>query len=767
RPDLQQAATVPLILAFFCIIGTSAPLPASRHDIYTRLLRRVLTGFWRARTGSAPDPDECLGVLRGWAWTGTEKNDPVSGVGAWTDDVSVGPGRLAEADVRAVDHVAVPLGPPNVDTGMLPRRFIHRSVREHLVAEYLAGLPVDAAAAALLPHLWFDPDWEYAAPAAIAMHPKHDQLLRDLICRAARSDKLPPDLSGIDAAWEFRELLAQVAAESREDDWSPEMANVIGDARVRLALSGRLRNLAGAVSWPASNRQVRDILLRLLTTQPGQFPPGEPVGTMIRVGATADDKRQARQVLLGLLARETRTTWAYHFVTQLVQADPAAEDKREAREILLRLLAADTGHWDASDLVKGLAELAVSTSDKRQTREILLGLLGSETNSLAASYMLCALAKLAVTEQERRHTYDLLLGMLPPGAVGYVPVLLDSLTKLAATAEEGRQASQILLGRLADPDDPTAPEDLARAVISLGPTADDMRQARQILLARLADQFTCGGVLLIVTALHHLDLEAHERLQAREALLWQLEAQVSWAFADQLVDAVVRLDPTADERRRARGPVLRLLDRETDRSSAAPLACALAQLAATADEKHDACETILRLLSHPAEHWAARDLLDALAQLAATPHDIRQARDRLLRLLLDGPTDTTMTGMVVTALLGLAPTRDEKRRAREIVLDLLAERADAPLMTALAGLDPAIGDLAASHAWAIQPTSDLLAACRRNSPLDDWLAHLPALAPLSDPALQTASRRHPLAPGKTRARTGNDDTRTRPPEARR
>ena len=57
------------------------------------------------------------------------------------------------------------------------------------MAEHVASLPVDDAVKVLLPHLWYDPDWEYVAPAALAMHPQRDQLLRNLICRAATSDQ--------------------------------------------------------------------------------------------------------------------------------------------------------------------------------------------------------------------------------------------------------------------------------------------------------------------------------------------------------------------------------------------------------------------------------------------------------------------------------------------------------------------------------------------------------------------------------------------------
>ena len=180
RPGLQQAATVPLILAFYCIVGGTGPLPEFRRDLYTKVLNRMLTGRWRGDDDRQPDLDTCLQTLRAWAWDGAASNHPVSGVGTWADDIPTERVRLGEADADALDHVAAPLGPPDVDTGKTLRRFIHRSIREHLVAEHVASLPVDQAVEVLLPHLWYDPDWEYAAPAALAMHPQHDQLVAGL-----------------------------------------------------------------------------------------------------------------------------------------------------------------------------------------------------------------------------------------------------------------------------------------------------------------------------------------------------------------------------------------------------------------------------------------------------------------------------------------------------------------------------------------------------------------------------------------------------------
>ena len=171
---------MPLILAFYCIVGGTGPLPEFRRDLYTKVLNRMLTGRWRDDDDRQPDAGTCLQTLRAWAWDGAASNHPVSGVGTWADDIPTKRVRLGEADADALDHVATPLGPPDVDTGTTLRRFIHRSIREHLVAEHVASLPVDQAVKVLLPHLWYDPDWEYAAPAALAMHPQHDQLVAGL-----------------------------------------------------------------------------------------------------------------------------------------------------------------------------------------------------------------------------------------------------------------------------------------------------------------------------------------------------------------------------------------------------------------------------------------------------------------------------------------------------------------------------------------------------------------------------------------------------------
>lgn len=85
RPAVRQAATVPLILAFYCITGSDQPLPVRRAELYDNLIRRMLAGRWRGSGDRDLDPDACLDVLREWAWAAAGA-DPISGVGAWADE---------------------------------------------------------------------------------------------------------------------------------------------------------------------------------------------------------------------------------------------------------------------------------------------------------------------------------------------------------------------------------------------------------------------------------------------------------------------------------------------------------------------------------------------------------------------------------------------------------------------------------------------------------------------------------------------------------
>jgi tetratricopeptide (TPR) repeat protein len=420
HPGLQQAATVPLILAFYCIVGGQGRLPDFTSELYRKVLNRMLTGRWRGSMDQRPDIAACLQVLRAWAWAGATRSDPVSGIGTWADAIVTQRVQLSAADRDAVDNVAPPISPPDIDTGMVLRRFVHRSIREYLVAENVASLSVEQAAEALLPHMWYDPDWEYVAPTSVAMHPQRDQLLRKLICRAANSDQIPTNLAVIDAWWEFRGFLARVASESSKTDWPQELETVITQAQLDLAQSGRIDKLSVASSWQTSKHQTRDALLRRLADQTDNSLIPELVDSLIQRVETAEDRRLTRDTLLSILVRETSSSVASALVDGLVQLVPTAREKRLAREKLLGLLAEPTHETVTAELVNGVIRLARTAEDQYMARESLIRLLAEQGDGAVAAALAEGVMRLDPSPVERAVARESLIRLLAEQGDGAV-----------------------------------------------------------------------------------------------------------------------------------------------------------------------------------------------------------------------------------------------------------------------------------------------------------------------------------------------------------
>ena len=411
RPDLQQAATVPLILAFYCIVGGGLPLPGRRVDLYAKVIRRVLTGRWRGAGAHDPDPDACLETLRGWAWSAAASN-PVSGVGDWLDEFPTQRVRQSQDDRDALDHVAVPLEPPELDTGMTRRRFVHRSIQEHLVAEHVAlRMHAKEAAAELLNHLWFDPDWEYSGPAALAMHPQHEGVLKELICRLTGADRLTVDLAAIDGSWEIRRFLARVARESSENGWSGEAAELIGRARTDLAMwrRGDLP-LVVANDWPTSNRLIIEWLLVSLDRE--TETARERVGAVTRLAVAPEERAQAREALLTLLGRRITPSTARQLVEAVARLAATPQERMSARQALLTLLARETGPGRARVLAEAIMWLDPLPEERVSAREALLTLLARRISPQTARQLAEVVARLAATPQERASAREALLTLL-------------------------------------------------------------------------------------------------------------------------------------------------------------------------------------------------------------------------------------------------------------------------------------------------------------------------------------------------------------------
>ena len=720
RPALQPAATVPLLLAFYCIIGGDQPLPARRADLYGRVIRRMLTGRWRGGSNRNPDPAACLETLRDWAWSAAT-SDSVSGVGTWTDEFPT-PRVNQDADVRAaLDHVAPPLDLAHLDSGMTQRVFIHRSLREHLVAEHIA-LRMSAAEAAdeLLTHLWYDPDWEHAVPAALAMHPQRDEVLKVLISQAANGDWLSTDLAGIDGCWEIRRFLARVAQESSQTDWSPEAAQVIGQALLKLATLEQsprtpitkvpfdnLREVT-AYEWPSWNRLIITALLRQLVGAAATFEDSSLQNAVARLAAMAPDREETLVMLLEALPKIGHKIEA-NMLEAIIKLGVTTEEKAQILKILLRSLEATHSDYVAEMLAKRIAGLDPNFEQRTHALQHLLKLLGTGLSPAAADKLAGAFAGLAVTEQDRTQASRTLLNILASTTHAKNPrQLAGLLVTMAVTADEQGQTSQRVLQLLASTADAHVAGVLAEAIAKLHTTAEDRAPARQALLRLLASTSYAKGAPTLAGTIPHLSVTRKERAQAREALLKMLASTTDTemirvlaatisclyqagedrspecesllqllastndpAMAKALAAAIRRIDATAEDRCGARG-ALPKTPGETADSSIDPV---LAAQAPTSEDRAKAVTVLIGLLARTSDPWSGLALAGRVTRLEPVAEERATTVDILLRLLTS-TTESSIARLLIKRIARLAVAAEDRLRSREALLHLIASTSD-------------------------------------------------------------------------------------------
>ena len=680
RSNQQRAAAVPLILAFYCIIGGREALPESRSGLYNKVIKRLLTGRWRGTEDHLLDTDTCLRTLRAWAWSGAA-SDPFSGLGIWQDVLFTERSLLGNTANNALDHIAAPIGPPDLDNGKTPRQFIHRSVHEHLVAEYVASLDAAQAAKILLPHLWFDPDWEYAAPAAVAMHPDRNQVLRDLICRAARSTEVPDDLAAIDIGWEFRSFLARVASESSQSDWSSESGEIIEQARVDLADSGHVDNLGGAASWKKSNSAIRRVLLQRYF-RPLHVRPYRTISEFVLVrGVTQlfpdeEEKRQALSALLNALGSVPGRTSEIR--NMLIQLAPTAEERSRARNVLLKRLAQLEFTSMIGEFTAIFIQLAPTADDKRQARQILLGHLaarhelGSRPRRQLAPKLARAICQLDPTPEDKRRVREALLSLVVARAWYYtfeLKSLTAEITRLAPTDEDKRQARQMLLGQVAIQGSSDIAAGLAQEVARLAPPAKDRSHARMALLGVLGEErHDLSGPShpanedlipgLVMDALVELAVTAQERLQTIEVLLSALADPVAGWSRALLTDGIVRLAVTTAEKRQVRDILLGFLPQVPAWDTIVLLAGTL-KVSTTAVESRRALDALLEWIEESRRSASEVTRLSLLLpRLDTTDGDNRRLQNAVLVLINNDDTDSFYITTLVEWLSQFLVTSD-------------------------------------------------------------------------------------------------------------
>jgi hypothetical protein len=700
RPELQQAATVPLILTFYCMLGGDEELPGRRFELCAKVIRRLLTGRWR--TGGKPDldQDECLSILRNWAWSAAGSN-PVSGVGAWTDEFPTSCVRLSQDVRNALDHVAVQLGAADIDSGITQRRFIHRSVHEHLVAEYVIRTSAEEAAAELLNHLWYDPDWEYAAPAALARHPQRDQLLNNLIGLVTGRDEACADLASIDGCWEIRRFLARAAAESREADWSPDACALISKARMDLATSWHESiRLVETGDWPSSTAMIIQVLLEQLESQPSPNFAHSVANTLTQLNPAAQDRERARTALCRLIADDRYSDIAPKLAYTFEMLGPTPGEQAQARGALIAKLPSRGSYSSTSELAAAIAMLGPAAGERAEARAALVRTLAfpSFADSLEiilfpghARLLTEAIAWFVVTEEDRAQVRESILGLLCNEACRLAfPELYEAVIWLNPTSEDRQRAQAALLTWLTGGPEFARSDWLNTMLAELKLTADHRAQVLAALLKLSADETRDDLPSQLAGIATMLAVTKQERASARARLLALLAVKPNSPASTHLARAAAGLATTENERAGVRSALLNLLTRVTDGQSTLDLTQVIAGLEPSAEERARARMALFSSFTETT-NWRSRHLAETVRALAVTEGEQAQMRTTLLTALVQERSPLAVPELV-KALAGLDPAPEELARARRQVQSRLTEEIEPAFIPCLAdavlSLDP-------------------------------------------------------------------------------
>ena len=761
RDDLTRTSVIPLMLTFYCLLAEESGdpdrrLPSKRRALFSRLVRRLLLAAWRSGAAGpdvGPDLADCEQLLTDWAWSAVATSTTPAGLGNW-GDTFLQPTQ-ARPDMRsAINHV-VPKVSLSAD-GVVERRFVHRTVLEHLVAEHVAALPAAEAAQALLPHLWFDVDWQLVVPAALAAHNQREpgQLL-DQLDELAYPDATRGARAAASAEMDAHLLLA--AAESQPAEWRPDQRQRIHDCRVRHAAANPLLVRASS-HWAESNEAARDAVLEALLVVGGadvaEFanaftalagterereiaraallvaigspdPPLEPAAlavlaaAMSTLGAIESEREQARALLLHVLPHAYESD-AGHILDALVELAP---DEPERLHLHEHLLATIPG---AGPMVLPLVVRAVThlpgAGEGRAALQAALKILPPGSTELDWSVRLVALATLAGTDGERAEVRGSMLDALPQFHHWSRSQVLQALPTVAGAAS-GEVRDTLLLA-LRDFPSGDVPE-LVDAILNLPDPASGQQRAREALLERL-EGASEDMALVVLSAFARLDLNEVARATVLDRAL-SLIPNAGPYHAEALAALVAELASTEQERSQARDVLLGVIA-SIDSMAAADVARHLGELAATPEDV-DRVRGALAPALAVADRHSADAVIDTVMGLPSFGDGRVDAKDWLMAAL-PGP-DHEVTAALVDAIVELEPTLEERHACCSAVLDALptaASGALADLLMLLPSVQTTEAERHAARAALTGRLSDALFDVDEWPSAEELLLTLPTLA---------------------------------------
>lgn len=276
HPVARALSTIPLFLTFLCLVAPEGDLPVSRCELLDQVINRLLDSSWRGRPVDHAFDDELVGIAEAWAMAaagahGVHGLSEHDGVSLWEEDVPTRarPVQVPQREFERLDALAVPLGPPVAGKrGLLVRRFVHRVLREHLVACHVATLPTEEASGHLSGHWWFDENWKEVIPTAVVKHPDRDRLLLRLL---ADADLPAPLAARAELEKQTQVHLLRICAESSPGSWSRECRDILEACRIRQT-TAEPQLVANSSHWHESGHAVVRAVIEELPRDPARVP---------------------------------------------------------------------------------------------------------------------------------------------------------------------------------------------------------------------------------------------------------------------------------------------------------------------------------------------------------------------------------------------------------------------------------------------------------------------------------------------------------------
>jgi hypothetical protein len=387
-PHLQEAACVPLLLAFFCILGHDE-LVDDLDALLERTINRLLRGVWKpGRSETTLRLDRLHAVLRDWAWGATGFSAKSAGIPTWSEIFDAVPDEcdITADESAALANVCPAVGPPDLDSTGQPRRFIHRVIQEHLVASVIAARAPSDAAAIVRAHLWASDEWRDVLPAVIRCHPERVELCTSLLEDSPFAELAPEDLPSVDFEGALDQVLLTLAASADPQEATAMLASHVHAARLRLLDSieqtlhygmapldirdraeRSLQDLAHTTAWGIGADADLGALAVRLVPRTGSIVPSEADVPIKVLGLSERQRGKLREIFLDRMDEDDGS-----FRRVLTALVVSSTTESEQLDLLMRLKVAwDSAHgWRRDEIAVAYRTMPAASEDV--LRELLI-----------------------------------------------------------------------------------------------------------------------------------------------------------------------------------------------------------------------------------------------------------------------------------------------------------------------------------------------------------------------------------------------------------